>query len=156
MRRGNIIVKIILWLWQLPQHLLGLLLIQVTRARYSRTIEHNGVEVRVYRIGDVRWGIALGRYVILGSGYSEVTEFHELGHSKWSKRLGPIYLLVVGFLSAICANLIGSRILGRGYEWYYNQWVERVADREGGVVWLNGRRVLAATPAVAAAEWEIA
>jgi len=135
--------NIILWLWQLPQHLLGLLLILVTRAKYTHTIKHGGISVWVYRVGDVRWGISLGRYVILGSGYSEVTEYHELGHSWYSRAMGPLYLPVVGFLSAVVANLIGSRILGRGYVWYYTRWVEAAADRRGGVVWHEGRRVLA-------------
>ena len=31
------------WIWQLPQHLLGLILIAVTRSKYTRTIERDGV-----------------------------------------------------------------------------------------------------------------
>ena len=130
------------WLWQLPQHLLGLLLILVTRAQYHHTITWKDTSVRIYRVGNVRWGISLGKYVILGSGYGKVTERHELGHSVWSLKLGPIYLPVIGILSAIVANLIGSRLLKRDYKWYYTQWVEAVADREGGVFWHNGRRMI--------------
>ena len=151
------------WIWQLPQHLLGLILIAVTRAKYIRTIERNGVYTRVYRYsGKSLWGISLGIFTILEKRFSVVTEFHELGHSFDSRRWGPLYLIVAGFLSAVVANLFGSRILrsrqipSRGmkrrhgiithigsYVWYYLQWIEARADRDGGVVWHGNRRVLA-------------
>ena len=151
------------WIWQLPQHLLGLILIAVTRSKYTRTIERDGVRTGVYKFaGSSRWGISLGIYTILHEDYSVVTEFHELGHSFDSRYTGPLYLIIVGFLSAVVANLFGSRILGprqipsrgmkrrRGiithigsYVWYYRQWIEARADRFGGVVWHGNRRVLA-------------
>jgi len=135
--------NLLLWLWQTPQHLLALLLLFVTRARYSRAVEKDGVSTRIYRLKSGRWGISLGLYTILGPDFGIVTEFHELGHSFDSRRMGPFYLIAVGFLSAVKANLIGARMLGRGYEWYYTRWVEARADRQGGVAWFNGRRVLA-------------
>jgi len=151
------------WIWQLPQHLLGLILIAVTRAKYTRTIERDGVYTRVYRYsGKSLWGISLGIFTVLEERFSVVTEFHELGHSFDSRYTGPLYLIIVGFLSAVVANLFGSRILGprqipsrgmkrrRGiithigsYVWYYRQWIEARADRFGGVVWHGNRRVLA-------------
>jgi len=134
-----------LFWWQLPQHILAGVLILLTRARYTHTVRWCNRWIRVYRTSRAngRWGISLGFFTILDPVFNRVTERHELGHSVDSHRMGPLYLLWVGFWSAVMHNLIGSRILGRGYKWYYTRRVEARADRYGGVVWHNGHRVLA-------------
>ena len=137
--------NILLFVWQLPQHVLAGVLILFTRAKYTHTVKWNRRWIRVYRTtrANGSWGISLGFFTILDLGFNQVTERHELGHSVDSYRMGPFYLLWVGFWSAIMHNLIGARLLGKSYQWYYTRRVEARADRYGGVVWHNGRRVLA-------------
>lgn len=121
----------ILYLWQLPQHLLGLLLILLYRAKkkgeyYSAKRFFNS-------------GISLGRYIILQEdcAYSDTIK-HETGHSIQSKYFGPLYLLVVG-LPSIARNIwdrIGHKKwdYNKRYRWYYSAWPEKQADKLGGVV----------------------
>lgn len=108
------------WLWQLPQNLLGLLVILVTRAKKK------GMAYQTMRY---RFGVSLGNYIIFGGYYSSRDLKHEQGHQKQSLYLGPLYLLVIGLPSAI-GNLL-HRILWFNY---YKQPWEAWADKLGGVV----------------------
>ena len=115
----------LLYLWQLPQNLLGLLFLLFMRP--SRAIEDDGdAVVRVsYRM---RGGISLGRYVFINTYECRtVTVRHELGHCAQSRLLGPLYLLVIGLPSLLWAWL------GKGGDDYYRFFTESWADRLGGV-----------------------
>ncbi len=121
-------VTIILYLWQLPQNLLGLLFLLVLRPEMR--LNDGGLAV-VYRSRRMMGGISLGRYVFLNwSQTTDRTVFHELGHCRQSRMLGPLYLLVIGLPSLLWAWL-GDRIApDKSYYWFYT---ERWADRLGGV-----------------------
>jgi len=130
--------EVLLYIWQLPQHLLALLLIKITGACKSGSF-FSLVEARVYRQSKYKgWGISLGRYIILHDCYDTDTEYHELGHSVQSVWFGPLYLPVIGLPSAIGNNL-WDRIFHRHWpaekrhRWYYSRWPEKQADRLGGV-----------------------
>lgn len=127
----KLILSVILYLWQLPQNLLGALLVIVYEPELSFT--WNGV-----RLNYSPWmksGVSLGRYVILkGSAYSAgvkpgTDEAHERGHSLQSMILGPLYLLVIGLPSLIHAARWKD---GPGKD-YYAFYTEKWADRLGGV-----------------------
>ena len=80
----------------------------------------------------MRGGISLGRYVFLSWGQAgdRSTVFHELGHCRQSRMLGPLYLIVIGLPSLLWAWL-GDRIApDKSYYWFYT---EKWADRLGGV-----------------------
>ena len=123
-------MNLLLWIWQIPQHLLGLLLILLSRAKkkgeyYSAKRFFNS-------------GISLGRYIILQEdcAYPDTIK-HEIGHSIQSKCLGPLYLLVVG-LPSIARNILDRIGLknwdyNKRYKWYYSSWPEKQADKLGGV-----------------------
>ena len=120
----------ILYMWQLPQHLLGLLLILLSRAKRV-----NGYYAAKKFFNS---GISLGQYIILQADcVSADTIKHELGHSVQSKYLGWLYLPVIG-LPSISRN-IWDRLAHkqwdyyRRYTWYYSGFPEKQADKMGGV-----------------------
>jgi len=127
-------INLLLWLWQLPQNLLGLILLLIYRYRYL-WLEDRG---RLYFVCvDFPSGISLGRYIILKREDSSNTYNHEFGHSIQSRYLGPLYLIVIG-LPSLLGN-IWDRLFHRGWSWrerewwYYHQPWESWADRLGGV-----------------------
>ena len=122
--------KVLLWLWQLPQNILGLLVILFTGAKYC----NKGCWVTTVS----RFGVSLGEYIIFGPGpVSHDSLKHEHGHQKQSLYLGPLYLLLIG-LPSITGNIY-DRIAHRywdfqsRYYWYYKQPWEAWADKLGGV-----------------------
>lgn len=127
-------IKVLLWVWQLPQHILGLIVILVTRATKY-------VDCYIIRNPDnTKWfGVSLGQYVIFGNYPDKVSKLHESGHSKQSAYLGPLYLLIIGLPSFIFN--IADRLLHRNWQrqkrelWYYSLPWEAWADELGGVVW---------------------
>ena len=125
--------KILLYFWQLPQNILGLLVILFTRAvHYDST---DCWETPYYS-----FGVSLGNYIIFGTRYYRVTEIswkHERGHQKQSLYLGWLYLLIIG-IPSLCGNLYDRFFhknwsMRDSYDWYYNQPVEKWADYLGGV-----------------------
>jgi hypothetical protein len=134
-------MKTLLFLWQLPQHLLALLLWGILRlAGRVAGMERDGTPPgNVFVTVRVRgWGVSLGRYVFLDEGYGGETRRHERGHSRQSLYLGPLYLLVIGITSAVFNNL-WDRLFhkkwtaARRIAWYYRRFPEAWADRLGGV-----------------------
>lgn len=131
--------KVLLWLWQLPQNILGLLVILVTRARYNDISSNK--EENHYLSKRFNFGVCLGEYIILGRTANHVLSYisveHEQGHRKQSRMLGPLYLLLIG-LPSFTGNIY-DRIAHRNwdfqsrYYWYYKQPWEAWADKLGGV-----------------------
>ena len=115
-------MKIILFLWQLPQNLLGLLVILFTRAKKSTWCY----------LTDKRLGVSLGKYIILYKGCLWEDILHERGHQKQSLYLGWLYLPIIG-LPSVLGNLVW-RIFKLPYLDYYKQPWEKRADKLGGVV----------------------
>jgi len=128
------------FIWQSPQHLLGLLLIFLVSGERR---EAGGVTYWHYeRYGwftGVLSGVSLGRFILLPAMNDlGTTVRHEYGHSVQSRLFGPLYLLTIG-LPSISGN-IWDRLFHQGwdgrrrYEWYYSLPWERDADRRAGVV----------------------
>ena len=120
--------EILLYAWQLPQNLLGLLLVTILRPEESYDMEG----ARLYYATRMRGGISLGRYIIVRSAlqdYTGNTERHELGHTKQSRMLGWFYLFVIGIPSILWAAWWNE---GRNRS-YYSFYTERWADLLGGV-----------------------
>lgn len=125
--------KVLLWLWQLPQNILGLLVVLFTGAKKT---------VAPWEWIASKWpffGVSLGNYIIFGgAGGDNDSYYHELGHHKQSIYLGPLYLLLIG-LPSITGNIY-DRIAHRNWSylarvvWYYKQPWEAWADKLGGVV----------------------
>jgi hypothetical protein len=143
--------RLLLWTWEGPQSLLGLLLLGVMRARGQvRSIEHlpDGRQL----VEGEALGVSLGAYVFwarcdpFGDPFElDLLRAHELGHTVQSRRLGPLYLPTVGVVSPSRAlyAMAYRRRTGRGWARYYDSWPEAAADRHGGIVrQADGSRVL--------------
>ena len=123
--------NVLLYIWQLPQNLLGLILyafFKANRQVESVCKENSRVIARIPQWG---FGISLGRYIIIGQVNDfDTTLKHEIGHCVQSLRCGPLYLLIVG-IPSLWRGLMLSR--GKGLKWYYSGWPEKHADKLGGV-----------------------
>lgn len=126
--------EILLYIWQLPQNLLGLLLL----LWYKREKVYHRLNGRIfYYTNEMPSGISLGNYIIMNREDREDGMRHEYGHSIQSRILGPLYLLVIGIPSG-CGNLIDrychkSWPWERQLAWYYGLPWEAWADRLGKV-----------------------
>lgn len=124
----NYIRNLILFIWQLPQHLLAILYI----GYLVMMCKDLGVDSR-YKQAIVipcvmRGAVTLGCYVFVGlnSEYRKTVK-HELGHTIQSKILGPLYLIVIGIPSITYCGL--RRIFpSLRKKNYYNFFSEKSAD----------------------------
>lgn len=127
---------IVLWIWQLPQNLLGLafMLFLKPLRRVEMDIE---TIAAVYVSERMSGGISLGEYAYVSriSSRDEKTIRHEgIGHPRQSRMLDPLYLLVIGLPSLLHAWLNGAiGCCDRHPERYYHFYTEKWADRLGGV-----------------------
>ena len=122
-------IDIVMYMWQLPQNLLGLLFGLFMKPSYVTPCGDSRVVVR--RSDRMRGGVSLGRYVYVESSAQETIR-HELGHCSQSRMLGPLYLIVVGLPSLVWAALYGTAIRETPGG-YHGFWTEKWADRLGGV-----------------------
>jgi hypothetical protein len=86
-------------------------------------------------------GVSLGRYNFLDLDFFLTNEgrsrLHEYGHSRQSRMLGPLYLIIIG-LPSLLGN-IWDRLFHQGWEsdererWYFSLPWEKWADKLGGV-----------------------
>lgn len=113
----------LLYIWQLPQNLLGLLLRAVYKGNDS--VYEDAI---VRRSTKFRSGISLGKYIIVNQFRPIKTVKHEYGHCCQSKRWGWLYLLVIGLQSVIHCLVCKCK-----HHNYYDMWFEKRADILGGV-----------------------
>ena len=130
----NTIKEILLYIWQLPQNLVALILLLI----YQREKVYHKLNGRTfYFTTEMPSGISLGNYIIMNRQDKEDGMKHEYGHSIDSRRWGPLYLLVIG-LPSLLGNIY-DRIFHAKWkysdscEWYYNQPWEKSADKNGRV-----------------------
>ena len=122
----------LLFVWQLPQNLIGLII-------SIRCNKHELLGIKFYsKKNFFNSGVSLGKYIILDEKYVKVggavlskTVKHELGHSVQSKYLGLFYLLCVGVPSLL--RNIYSKIFKKSNKWYYSGYPEKWADVLGCV-----------------------
>lgn len=130
---------VLLYIWQLPQNLLALILRVIYAWYFGKPFMAEYYDIKYWWFPKWRCGVSLGNYVLLGTNYlnSMDTIAHEYGHTRQSRMLGPMYLLVIGLPSAM-GNL-WDRWFHRKWsykdccKWYYNQPWEKWADKLGGV-----------------------
>ena len=126
--------NILLYIWQLPQNLLGLIMLLFMKPYVSKE-KYRGITYVVSK--KMRGGISLGNYIILSESNkdkvkSEKTWNHEWGHTRDSRMFGPLYLIVIGLPSLIWCWMYG-RVVPYTYNGYYKFYTEKRADRLGGV-----------------------
>jgi hypothetical protein len=127
--------RFLLYIWQLPQHLLALILIKIWKPFDQEVYQH----CNVFWIKKKGIGVSLGNYIFLDKNYSKATIKHEYGHSIQSRYFGWLYLITVGIPSAVFNNL-WDRLFHKNWssndrlKWYYNRYPEKWADKLGGVI----------------------
>lgn len=129
----NYIRNLILFIWQLPQHLLAILYIGYlvvmckdlgVDSRYKQAIVIPCV---------MRGAVTLGCYVFVGlnSEYRKTVK-HELGHTIQSKILGPLYLIVIGIPSITYCGLrriFPSLRKKNYYDFYTEKWANNLSEK---------------------------
>lgn len=123
------ILDVILFIWQLPQNILGLFLLLIYRK--SELMEIGGV--KVFFNETFHGGVSLGSFIFV-STQDRFTSMHEHGHQIQSMIFGPLYLILVGLPSIIWAAIYGTKICPRTHNGYYKFFIERSADKLGGVI----------------------
>ena len=105
----NKFLWILLWIWQLPQNIAGIIMgfILSKRAVYQRV--SNPWDLKGYsrvHITLMNGGMTLGEYIYVSNKFNDLvgTVKHETGHVRQSRILGPLYLLVIGIPSIIHAK----------------------------------------------------
>lgn len=121
----KMLVCIILYIWQLPQNIAGLLLKLYYRNEVR--VSQGNKPVRYYVVPKMTGAITLGQYIFLSSinEYSDKVWKHEFGHVIQSLILGPLYLIVIGINSILHAGLhhISCKVAD-----YYHFWTEKWAN----------------------------
>ena len=134
--------KVLLYIWQLPQNILGLILLGYYKLRGDLRDWPPFKDPSIYLSKYMTSGISLGNYIIFRSKnylhFPTATDIgHEYGHCKQSRMLGPLYLLIIGIPSALGnvwdVSMHGNWPNNRRREWYYNQPWEKWADKLGDV-----------------------
>ena len=126
--------EILLYIWQLPQNLLGLIMLLFMKPYISKE-KYKGITYVVS--SKMSGGISLGNYVILSKTYKDKKRHvkvwdHEWGHTRDSRLFGPLYLIIIGLPSIIWAWMYGT-IITPTTNGYYKFYTEKRADRLGGV-----------------------
>lgn len=118
----------LLWIWCLPQNLVGLIVKHITKA-----------ECR----GDHYWfsikcgSVSLGEYIFLCPNHygNRKTLRHEKGHQKQSRMLGWLYLPVIALPSLLWAWYYSKHydeLVEKGVS-YYSFYTEKWADKLAGI-----------------------
>ena len=136
--------KYLLWVWQLPQNLIGLIIFIIHKNdRIDAVREFDSGRVKFWYVHNFfNSGISLGNYIFLdkiylGMSSANISVKHEHGHQIQSLILGPLYLLLIG-LPSLMGNII-DRIFhfywptDKRMKWYYSQPWEKWADKLGDV-----------------------
>ncbi len=142
----KVFLRILIEIWQLPQHIIAYVIMLVNRKSIKSTISKDGI--RYYLVDHLfDSGVSLGNYIFLDNDgyYGYITVRHEYGHQKQSLILGPLYLLVIG-LPSVIGNIIDRikyKYFKKYYEYdsYYKQPWEAWADRLGVVVRKSSKNV---------------
>ena len=125
---SNLLIFALLFVWQLPQNIVALVWLAMSRPVRKIASRHYSVAFSA-RMPKGAGGVSLGSIVIISreNVNNQFVLRHELdGHTVDSKIFGPLYLLVVGLPSAL--HLIWHRRFGKGRS-YYDFYTERWANR---------------------------
>lgn len=116
--------QISLWLWCLPQNIVGLIVKNVTKA--ERKGNH-------YRFHSKFGSVSIGEYIFLCPDHYHnwMVLRHENGHRVQSRMLGWLYIPVILIPSLIHAWCF--RKSGKEKNEYYNFYTEKWADQIAGI-----------------------
>lgn len=117
---------LLMYLWQLPQNLVGLIYRDYLGYRDKLYMFNITEDFDVYA-KDTQGSVTLGRYIFLSARADDETILHETGHVKQSKILGPLYLLVVGLPSILWAATHKKIAPKKSYYSFYTEkWANKL------------------------------
>lgn len=130
----EIIWQVLLWVWQAPQNIVGLVFGAFIKDQHEVHMASRGNmavfvpdDFRVVRSNYMQGGISLGMYVYIRTSSIENIR-HELGHCVQSRYLGPLYLLVVG-LASLAHAIWWTPEKGKYEDFFTERWAERLGER---------------------------
>lgn len=126
--------RFVKFIWQLPQNLIGLLLVMVVRADTIKRVDGK----RIWYSEKMKGSVTLGEYIVVNmTKYFDATgdtERHEIGHYKQSLIFGWLYLIIIGIPSII--HCIAHK--GGNYGHFYTErWADEVEELKIPMVWLS-------------------
>lgn len=133
----NVFKLIVLFIWQLPQNLVGLIVKLVNLKKITYEYSNCTLDLNIAYIKPLfDSAVSLGRFILADDRIKNRSQkekerciSHEIGHTYQSKYLGPLYLIVIGLPS-----LIGNLLHRAGvFKNYYAQPWEKWADKLGKV-----------------------
>ena len=126
MKIKDILIQIFLILWQLPQVLVGVVMLPfLGKLRFIRYENY----CWIFEGENMSGGISLGCFIFLSkySAKKEETIRHELGHVKQSHMLGWLYLFIIGIPSIVWAMTNGNKCY---YSFYTESWANKLMGLE--------------------------
>jgi len=127
-RKPVMIIRKILFWWELPQLLLGAIIYLAQKKNISRVGRYR--QAQVFKGAGFRGAISLSWLIFLGTDADdERLVKHEYGHSLQSLFLGWLYLPLVGLPSLIRSSIWRSS--RRETSQYFKRFPENWADRLG-------------------------
>ena len=124
-------MKILHFIWGLPQNLIGLILYIFLAPKHP----HKQYKQSYVCVMPKSWGtgVSLGMFIFVSNIDNEKTIKHEYGHTIQSMILGVLYLLVIGLPSIIWAGCFDKYREKHNIS-YYSLYTEKWADKLGEVV----------------------
>lgn len=126
-------MKFLLMIWELPQKLLALIIRKLSKGVIVG--EYNDAKIYYWSLSG---GMSLSNSIFVPFEWDKKKEWqnkyvkHEYGHTKQSKYLGPLYLIVIGLPSLLWAWL-GEKYREKNDVSYYAFYTEKWANKLGGV-----------------------
>ena len=133
-KNKHLVINILLAVWQLPQILLGLIMLAIFRNKTTYTNPYNHITVWNinchYAFGNACF--STGPFIVTCNGYvdDEILR-HETGHSLQSVLLGWFYHILVS-IPSVCLFWY-KKINKKDQKWYYAHYPESWANKLGGV-----------------------
>lgn len=122
------IAYVLLFLWQLPQNLVGLGMLLYFKLKGDLSVRVTNKYSKVYDSKYMYGGISLGTFAFIDKYYPQnsLVPLHEQGHMWDSKVMGPLYLFIVGIPSILNAAFDFT-------ECYYDFFCEAWANKHAGL-----------------------
>lgn len=118
----------IMILWTLPQNIIGFIGYMIFRKGYK--YKYNGAFI--IEVPNKYGSVSLGNFIFVSNATGEETIKHEYGHTLQSKKLGWLYLFIIGIPSIIWASCFEGYRKKHNIS-YYAFYTERWANKLGGV-----------------------
>ena len=125
------------YIWQLPQNLLGMLYKDCISDNIITRVNCDATDYECY-LTKYGGGVTLGRYIFVHQNYTDLSNviLHEIGHTKQSRILGPLYLIIIGIPSISWAGLrklIPALKKINYYSFYTESWANKLMglNKEG-------------------------